>query len=389
MRALVVLPFPLSAEGSAAARCAVGLLAGLAAHGVQASALSLAGCAQPITPSPADIDNEEVRLPIPSASRARWHRLVDPYGGPARTRFGARLRALAAGADVVHLNGPFGASLLPLVPGPAVVQLDNLMARDRDIGAPWKRESRIAIELWRAERRTCRRAEWLLANASEVAAPLSRAAPHADVSVAPLSLDPAYYVPRATLTEPTAGLIGLARWPPTANAVRRLMTRVWPRVLQRRPDARLLLAGTGMERDAFPELPVLPGVEWLGHVSSAAEFVRSLGVLVYPLDRGSGTKVKVLEALALGVPVVTTPLGAEGIIGRQGIVAETSDDALADAVRELLDDPAARRIAADAAHETFLAQHSPAVATEPVVALYERMLARAATPSAPTGRRHR
>src|SRR6185436_16886908 len=278
--------------------------------------------------------------------------------------------------DVVHFVELNAATLISLVDRPAVTQIHCLTRRDRDIRPPWTRDGRIALELLRAERRIFRRSRWLLVNSSEVAEPLARMIPHAEVVAAPLPLDPASYAPRAALDAPVAGLIGTAAWPPTANAVERLLTRVWPRVLERRPDARLLLAGFGMERAAFAHLPDLPGVEWRGTVDSATAFLGELGLLLYPLDRGSGAKIKVLEALALGVPVVTTPDGAEGIGGDGGLVVATADDELADATARLLGDADARATAGAAAHETFCEHHAPAPATVPLLELYERMASR-------------
>jgi glycosyltransferase involved in cell wall biosynthesis len=170
-------------------------------------------------------------------------------------------------------------------------------------------------------------------------------------------------------------LIGTAGWPPTAKAVERLLTDVWPRVVERRPQARLLLAGAGMERSRFPELPDCPGVEWRGRVPSATEFLREIGVLLYPLTAGSGLKVKVLEALALGIPVVTTPDGAEGLGARGGVVVESEDGRIVEATTELLEDVEARRRMGDAAYRTYLDHHTPKVASRPVLDLYERMLA--------------
>jgi glycosyltransferase involved in cell wall biosynthesis len=170
------------------------------------------------------------------------------------------------------------------------------------------------------------------------------------------------------------GLIGTARWPPTQEAVVRLLRSVWPLVRARRPDARLLLAGDGMEPAHFGAVADAPGVEWRGRVESAADFLRELGVLLYPLSRGSGAKVKVLEALALGIPVVTTPDGAEGVGARGGLTVETDDERLASCVLALCEDPQARREAGAAARRTFTLHHSPPTAAAAVAEVYERML---------------
>jgi glycosyltransferase involved in cell wall biosynthesis len=322
-----------------------------------------------------DLPLEVARLPHPSNRRTRWLRLRQPYGLLGSTPFAPLVRERARDADVVHFVELSAGTLIPLVDRPALTQVHCLTRRDRDIRPLWTRDGRVAHELLRAERRIFGQSRWLLVNSREVAEPLAQLAPHAQVAAAPLPLDPAVYTPRAPLESPVAGLIGTAVWPPTANAVERLLRSVWPRVLERRPDARLLLAGFGMERAAFPDLPDLPGVEWRGTVDSATDFLRELGLLLYPLGRGSGAKIKVLEALALGVPVVTTPDGAEGISGHGGLVVETADDALADAAAELIGDATARRDAGAAAYETFCEHHAPLPATVPLLDLYERMAA--------------
>lgn len=376
LRVLVVVPFALYAEGGAAARCLIGLLRGLALHGVDVRALSLGIRAAPPPPPPSDFEVEVAYIDYASLWRQRWERVVAPYTFVAQTEFAQRLGVMAREADVVHVHGLGAGALLPLIPGQALVQLDCVTRRDRDVGWPWTTEGRIAIELLRAERRTRKRARWLLASSEEVARDLAHRSPHAAVATAPLTLDPADYGERATLREPIAGLIGTADWRPTASAVERLLTRVWPRVLERRPDAKLILAGHRMEQAVFAHLPSPPGVQWLGRVESGTAFLRSLGVLLYPLDRGSGAKVKVLESMLLGTPIVTTPPGVEGIAGRGGIVVETDDEALANATLALLDGPEPRRRAGDAVHARFIEGHSPSTAVKPVIELYERMLAR-------------
>jgi polysaccharide biosynthesis protein PslH len=372
LRVLVVLPFPPDHEGGAAARCALALLQGLRAQGVDCRALAVESRRSP-PPPPAGLQIELVRVEV-SPWQGRWSRLAHPGSALIGGHFGQRLRELAAEVDVVHLVDCRTAAALGVLDAPAVLQLDCLTARDRRIRRLWTHEDRDALEILRVERRALRRADWVLVNSREVADGLPRRIAQSRRAIATLALDPAHYAQRASLEQPVAGLIGTARWPPTTNAVRRLLDRVWPLVLERRPLATLALAGEGMEAATFGVRAELPGVRWRGRVPSAGDFLRELGVLLYPLTTGSGVKVKVLEALALGVPVVSTREGAEGLLEHRGVVVEEDDERIAAATVELLDDLAARREMGAQAYENFLANHTPAVAALPVVELYERMI---------------
>ncbi|MGA9285205.1 MAG: glycosyltransferase family 4 protein [Solirubrobacteraceae bacterium] len=375
LRVLVVLPHPPLPEGSAAARCAIGLVRGLLLHGVEVQLLAANLGSAPLDTIPTDLPVEVVPIDVPSNWQARRDRILRPNGLLRQGRFADRLRELAESSDLVHFVEAQAAVAMGLVNRPSLVQIHFLTRRDRKLGWPWQRDTRTTIELLRAERSVCKRARWLLANSQEVASDLAQLAPHAHVVAAPLALDPSFYTPRASAEPPVAGLIGMARWPPTKHAVERLIGDVWPLVLERSPQARLMLAGKGMEQDAFSHLPEHAGVQWCGEVPSATGFLRELGVLLYPLTDGSGVKVKVLEALALGIPVVTTPDGAEGLGDKGGVTVETEDRALAMATVRLLDDGAARSAAADAAYRTFAVHHTPQSAAQPVVDLYERILA--------------
>ncbi len=311
---------------------------------------------------------------MPGGARARWEHIVRPLTLFGRPPFSERLRALSQEADIVHLVELAAGSAASLLDRPALTQLHCSTLSDGRTWNPLRRAGRLSIELLRTERRISRHSQWLLASSDEVARSLAASAPGAEVVAAPLALDPIYYRGQATLERPLVGLLGTASWPPTAHAVERLITRVWPLVARTRPGTRLLLAGRGMERSTFPHLPDRPDVEWRGAVDSAAEFLRELAVMLYPLTTGSGVKVKVLEALALGIPVVTTPNGAEGLGARGGVVVETDDERLARSVVALCEDLEARRAAGAAAHQTFIRHHSPLPAIAPVVDLYERMI---------------
>jgi glycosyltransferase involved in cell wall biosynthesis len=372
MKVLVVLTQPPSPEGGAPGRCAIGLLRGLRAHGIDVRALAARQhFALPGEPPP-DLPVEVLPVPPPRPGwRSRLRRLSRPRGDLARGEFSARVRAAAREVDVVHLEETETAWCDQGVTAPSLVHVHYLVRGDRTLGAPWRREFRDTLELALAERAAVRRHRSLVASSPLVADALRASAPRADVVLAPLSLDPDLYVPASLDGPPVAGIIGTGTWPPTRTAVERLLERVWPRVHSLAPEARLRVAGRGMEFLAGRELG--PDVELLGEVTSAREFLRGLSVLLFPLERGSGMKVKTLEAIASGVPAVTTPAGAEGIEPGSGLVIEVDDEPLAVAAASLLLDADERRERGIAARSTFDRLYAPEPATRPLAELYERI----------------
>jgi glycosyltransferase involved in cell wall biosynthesis len=302
--------------------------------------------------------------------RAQANRIRRPIGRLAVGEFRARLEALARDADVFHLDQLETAWSADGTGVPSVVHLHYRIRMDHRPPAPWRPQFRYFSERVAAERAVLRRQRFLLASSPIVADSMKRVAPQAEVVVAPLCLDPQHYLPGPAPDPVVFGVIGTATWPPTAAAMRRLVRRTWPLIRAHRPEARLLVAGHGTTELG---LPPTPGVSVLGSVPSAPGFLEGISALLYPLDRGSGMKVKVLEAMASGVPVVTTAAGAEGVAENDGVFVSEDDAALADAAAELAGDSGARRQRSASARETFLRHYSPAPATEPLLDLYTRM----------------
>jgi glycosyltransferase involved in cell wall biosynthesis len=373
LRALVVLPDPPLKEGRAAGRCALAMLRGLAAHGVEVRAIAARAAAwgtRGDPPEDADVEVVET-TPEPPGWRTRLRRLRRPVGELAQSELGERVRDEARNADVLHLEEVDTAWCSEGANAPSAMRLHYLVRRDRGFGVPWRREFRWLVQLELAERWAIRRHPVLIAASPVIAHELAARAPRANVEVIPFCLDPEDY-PSATLDrEPTAGIIGTAAWPPTAGAIRTLLADTWPQVRRLVPSARLLIAGRGTA--SLSDLDDQRDVDVLGEVPSASEFLRRLSVLVYPLTRGSGMKVKVLESIASGVPVVTTPAGAEGIDAGDGVVVETDSRRLAAATADLLRDEGERAERGAAAKAAFLDRYAPLPATEPLVELYRRM----------------
>ena len=147
---------------------------------------------------------------------------------------------------------------------------------------------------------------------------------------------------------PEVVYVGSLGYPPNAQAARRLVRRIFPRVRAQRPDAFLWIVGQGADPDLLAESDG-SHVAVTGRVADVRPYLDRARVACVPLLSGSGTKYKILEALSAGVPLVSSPLGLEGLelaSGESLLVGET-DEELADAILKVIeDDELSRRLAA-------------------------------------------
>jgi glycosyltransferase involved in cell wall biosynthesis len=156
-------------------------------------------------------------------------------------------------------------------------------------------------------------------------------------------------------TRPTILYVGALGWPPNASAARYLATDVLPVVRRTVADARVVLVGRNPPAELLALARDSQHVEIAADVPDVAPYFRDADVLAVPLETGGGTRLKILEAFAAGLPVVSTPVGCEGIAaddGRHLVIAERPK--FAAAVASLMLDPA--RGCALAARAKLLAQ---------------------------------
>jgi polysaccharide biosynthesis protein PslH len=225
---------------------------------------------------------------------------------------------------------------------------------------------------------------------SEREAPVVRAcAPNTPVAVVPNGVDVEQFRPVACDVEPhTLVFNGLLTYRPNMDAAQFLLDEVWPLVLRRYPHARLVIVGGGPDQ----ELRRLRsrGVEVTGHVPDIRPYLARAAVVGVPLRIGGGTRLKVVEGLAIGKAMVSTSLGCEGLAVRDGEHLLLGDDAASFAARvlELFANPAQRDRIGAAGRRLVEQRYSWATAAEQLEAAYDRLVTSAGnTPIAGDGRR--
>ncbi len=143
-------------------------------------------------------------------------------------------------------------------------------------------------------------------------------------------------------------------------AIEHLLEVLLPKLLERRPEATLAIAGAICDTPVVKRHADNSNVTVCGYVNSVSEFMTRGRLLLAPIHAGGGVKVKVLDGLAHGLPVITTPVGIEGIPfedGVQGFISE-DDDTLIDRALQLLDDPQSLKAFSLAAQQGILRNFS-------------------------------
>jgi glycosyltransferase involved in cell wall biosynthesis len=171
-----------------------------------------------------------------------------------------------------------------------------------------------------------------------------RLQPRAKVRVVPNSIPVAYWKRNGpTAEKPTVVMTATYFWPPNQQAAQTLVTEVFPKVLGDVPDAELLLVGQGMPGWLQALVDRSPGVRATGQVDDVRPYLHQAWVAVAPLRRAGGSQVKVMEALASGVPTVTTRAVAAALgVGEADGVLAADAHGMGETITRLLRDPAQR-----------------------------------------------
>lgn len=177
-------------------------------------------------------------------------------------------------------------------------------------------------------------------------------APDVEPVLIPNGVEVAAYTPPPTPPDSDELLfVGSMGWLPNTDAVAWFHRDILPLIFAQRPHAHLTLVGKSPP--AHVAQLASQRVTVTGYVDDVRPYLARAAVFVVPLRIGGGTRLKILEAMAAGVPVVSTRIGAEGLEvehGRHVLLADTPAD-FAAAVLELLDNPDRRAALAAAARQ--------------------------------------
>lgn len=332
---------------------------------------------------------EEVARPGPAhSSMARWRRRARLAVGQARGRpmwatdwsvpeFAGRARDLARtwAPDIIQIETWVMAQYLPALAGCSgrrvLVEYDALpsFSTQRTLVARMDALARLRFERWALRNvdeavvfteRDHRALAALASNVPIVTIPFGTQPPER-------ALDPLGAAP------PTLLFVGTFLHPPNLDAALRLGTTIFPSLQARCPDLRLQIVGPAPP----PEVEGLSSasIEVTGWVPDVTPYLDRASVVVAPLRRGGGMRVKVLEALAAGKAVVASTLAVEGLNvrpGEQCLLAET-DQEFVEAVQRLLSDADLRASLAARARTWALANLGWDRAVDAFEDLYQRL----------------
>lgn len=166
--------------------------------------------------------------------------------------------------------------------------------------------------------------------------------------------------------------LGNYEYSPNVDAVQWALDEIMPLLWQRNPRAVISICGHALPAQ-WPERWPDKRIEWQGFVSDLPALQSQSSVFLAPLRHGGGSKLKVLEALAAGLPLVSTAQGVSGLAlepGSDYLAGETAQQ-LAVALSEVLDQPADAARLGQAGREYVRVHHDWAVAASQVEAIYE------------------
>lgn len=204
------------------------------------------------------------------------------------------------------------------------------------------------IQTWklkRFEQRLCRASQHVLVVSKADASAISELDPVLPITIVTNGVDTEHYrsdiVDHMDFGAPSLVFTGTMDFRPNVDAVLWFADRVWPKIRAVRPDVQFMVVGQRPHARLEP-LRSQPGIQIVGAVDDTRPYIAGAAVYVVPLRIGGGTRLKVLEAMALQQAIVSTSMGVDGLEVGDGreLLVEDDEDRFAQSVLNLIDDRA-------------------------------------------------
>lgn len=200
----------------------------------------------------------------------------------------------------------------------------------------------ISLRMQRMEKRSLKKFDLLVPITERDAHIFDFLGNQAPYYVAPVGINPSEFDISPTIAPKSRSLffIGSLDWMPNREGLIWFINRVWGRVLETCPDAEFHIAGRNAPKDFIHQIN-RKNITFHGQVDDAKIFASNHNIMVVPLLTGSGMRVKIIEGMALGKPIVATMVAAEGIQveNHQDIILALDEREFAEGVIQLLTSP--------------------------------------------------
>lgn len=176
--------------------------------------------------------------------------------------------------------------------------------------------------------------------------------------------------------KPSLCHIGSMNWSPNMEGIEWFLDDVWPLIHEAHPELQFTVAGHGTPDKLLQRQD--PNVQFVGAVPSANEFMLDHDMMIVPLLSGSGIRVKIVEAMALGRVVITTSVGAEGLAvenGKHLFIADTPEEFLS-VIDKCIQTPDLCSIISENARDFISMHHNNELITQKLLEFYQQVLAK-------------
>jgi glycosyltransferase involved in cell wall biosynthesis len=286
--------------------------------------------------------------------------------------------------DIAHVEHLWSTYALPrkIDPDRVLVSLLNFLKTDLDAARPavnvLRESSRNRIIY--SETQLIQKYRHFRVLSEEMAKTLRQIHPNAEIHIVPLPINIHDYEFRPRLhpaERPVVTCIGSMFWPPSHAAAHRLLTRLWPEIKAAVPDSKLQIVG----RDAckqFSDFAKPDEIEVIENVPDITPYFHQADAMVYAPSAGSGTKVKIQEAMLYGVPVITNQAGIEGldaVHGEHAMTGETDEELIRSVVDVLTNSELASSLAKQG-RLLIERKCGPESVTDSLISIYQQMQSR-------------